>query len=77
MDQFAKPDFYYRYLDDDYGITHLHFETKAENKYLAVACASVIARYYFLEAIKQLSKKYHFVFPLVLAHSWIKRAGNY
>lgn len=64
VDQFAKPDFYYRYLDDDYGITHLHFETKAENKYLAVACASVIARYYFLEAIKQLSKKYHFVFPL-------------
>lgn len=64
VDQFTKPQAYYASLSDDYGITHLHFETKAESKYLAVACASVIGRYYFLEAMNQLSQKFQFQFPL-------------
>ena len=32
------------------------FETKAENKYLSVACSSIIARYYFLKEIEKLSE---------------------
>lgn len=64
VDQFMDPVRYYEVLDDDYGIDHLHFETKAESKYLAVACASVIARYSFLLAMKQLSEHYQFEFPL-------------
>ena len=36
-------------------VTNIHFETKAENKYLAVACASIIARYYFLREMDKLS----------------------
>lgn len=64
VDQFMPKDKYFQQLDDDYGITQLHFETKAENKYLAVACASVIARYAFLMAIKQMSEYYDFIFPL-------------
>jgi ribonuclease HIII len=34
----------------------LRFETKAENKYLAVACGAIIARHAFLEALSQLEK---------------------
>lgn len=64
VDQFMDPTKYYQVLKDDYGITHLTFETKAEDKYLAVACASVIARYTFLKSIQSMSEHYAFDFPL-------------
>lgn len=63
VDQFTPKKSYFNYLKEDYGITHLHFETKAESKYISVACASIIARYHFLLALKQLSKKYNCNFP--------------
>ncbi len=63
VDQFSPKEKYYAYLLDDYGITHLHFETKAENKYISVACASIIARYTFLKALEQLSNKYELTIP--------------
>lgn len=63
VDQFTPEVNYYKYLTDDYGIRSLHFETKAENKYLSVACASIIARYTFLESLKQLSNYYDIQFP--------------
>ncbi|NBK97142.1 MAG: ribonuclease HIII [Erysipelotrichia bacterium] len=64
IDQFTPEKSYYRYLQSEKQIVKpIHFETKAENKYLSVACGSIIARYTFLEAMKQMSKQYAFAFP--------------
>lgn len=63
VDQFTPQTSYYNYLDEDYGLPPLHFETKAENKYLSVACASIIARYTFLKSLEQYSQKYDIHFP--------------
>lgn len=55
IDQFTPEESYYRYLKDEKEIFRdLRFETKAENKYLAVACGAIIARSAFLEALSQL-----------------------
>lgn len=55
VDQFTPEESYYRYLKDEKEIFRdLRFETKAENKYLAVACGAIIARSAFLEALSQL-----------------------
>lgn len=64
IDQFTPKTSYYRYLQNEKEIIqNIHFETKAENKHLSVACASIIARDTFLEAMEQLSSIYHFPFP--------------
>ncbi|HPE14432.1 MAG TPA: ribonuclease HIII [Bacilli bacterium] len=56
IDEFAKEDRYYNYLSDTpnplKGIT---FTTKAEEKNLAVAAASLISRYIFLKEMGKLS----------------------
>lgn len=63
VDQFAPENLYYNYLKNDNEVYHdLIFETKAETKYPAVACASVIARYAFLLKIKEMENKYKMVF---------------
>jgi ribonuclease HIII len=57
IDQFTPQESYYRYIKDEKEIfKDLRFETKAENKYLAVACGAIIARHAFLEALSQLEK---------------------
>ncbi|PKM69527.1 MAG: ribonuclease HIII [Firmicutes bacterium HGW-Firmicutes-19] len=57
IDQFTPQESYFRYLKDEKEIfKDLRFETKAENKYLAVACGAIIARHAFLEALHQLEK---------------------
>lgn len=64
IDQFTPESSFYRYLaKEPKVICPIHFETKAENKYLSVACASIIARYTFIKAIQQMSKAYDFPFP--------------
>ncbi|MGB4985311.1 MAG: ribonuclease HIII, partial [Erysipelotrichaceae bacterium] len=40
------------------------FETKAESKYLSVAVAAIIARYYFLNAIDKINEHYDIQLPL-------------
>jgi ribonuclease HIII len=59
MDAFSDAKNYYKYLHiarvEPQKIDR--FETHAENKYLAVACASIIARVVFLKQIDELSKK--------------------
>lgn len=63
IDQFAPKDLYYRYLTAEKEIYEpLVFETKAESKYLAVAVASIIARFAFNVALLQMSKHYNFTF---------------
>lgn len=50
VDQFCDPKHYFNYLTDQKDVFEdIHFETKAESKYLAVAAASILARFYFLE----------------------------
>lgn len=64
IDQFSPPKTYYRYLDDQpVVIRSLVFETKAENKFISVACAAIIARYHFLMAFEQMSNYFEFQFP--------------
>jgi len=63
VDQFVQEKSYYRYLQKEKDVMRgIHFETKAENKYLAVACASVIARYAFLRAFDAMCEQYQFAF---------------
>lgn len=59
VDQFCTPRLYFSYLKDVQDVFHdLQFETKAESKYPAVAAASVLARFAFLQAMDQLEKQY-------------------
>lgn len=45
-------------------IGKIKMETKAESKYIEVACASIVARYFFVEQIKKLSKESNIKLPL-------------
>ncbi len=69
VDEFAREHRYYAYLKDapyiQKGIT---FMTKAEDKNLAVAAASIISRYLFLKEMDKLSDSIHIPLP--------KGAGN-
>lgn len=60
VDQFCSQDLYYKYLADYKTkeiVNNIQFETKAENKYLAVACASIIARDLFLNEIANMKQE--------------------
>ncbi|MBR3841543.1 MAG: ribonuclease HIII [Erysipelotrichales bacterium] len=64
VDQFAEEGLYYHYLAKEPKVfRNLHFETKAEAKYIAVATSSIIARYAFLKAMDALNEKYNLDFP--------------
>lgn len=64
VDQFAPESLYYRYLAKEKEIVRgLTFETKAESKYFAVACASVIARFHFLQTFDAMKAEYKMDFP--------------
>lgn len=54
VDQFAKPYVYYNYLKDTKTYRNITFMTKAEDKCLSVACASLISRYVFLKEFDKL-----------------------
>ena len=59
VDQFAKPFVYFSYLKEtSYKTTNITFMTKAEDKCLSVACASLISRYKFLKEFDKLGEKY-------------------
>ena len=59
IDQFCPEDAYYRYLAQEKDVYHrLIFETKAEEKYPAVAIGSIISRYAFLDYMDKLENKY-------------------
>lgn len=63
IDQFTPKKNYYNYLIGEKEIfSDLVFETKAESKYLAVAVASIIARFAFVSSLEQMSKHYNFQF---------------
>lgn len=57
VDQFAKPYVYYHYLKDTPQVVrNITFMTKAEDKVLSVACASLISRFIFLKEFDKLGK---------------------
>lgn len=57
VDQFLNENRYYEYVKfSPYVEGQIHFETKAESKYPAVAVASIIARYSFLVKMKSLGE---------------------
>lgn len=64
IDQFTPKSKYFEYLKNEEKIyTDLVFETKAESKYISVACASIIARYAFLIEMEKIENKYNFTIP--------------
>jgi ribonuclease HIII len=66
MDAFVDAKNYYKYLNNANIKPYMidKFETHAENKYLAIACASIIARVYFLKQIDSLSEMVNQQLPL-------------
>ena len=64
VDEFAREKRYYEYLD---GISNIQknitFMTKAEDKNLAVAAASVISRYIFLREFDKIADSIHIPLP--------------
>ncbi|MBM4762502.1 ribonuclease HIII [Bacillus sp. B15-48] len=65
IDQFAKEEVYYSYLKGKQTVIResVYFSTKGESVHLAVAAASMIARYAFVQHMDQLSKKAGFIIP--------------
>jgi ribonuclease HIII len=83
IDQFTPETSYYRYLKNDTQIIRgIHFETKAEDKYLSVAVGSIISRYGFLKTWEEMEQKYNLTFPKgsgdkvdILAQEFVDRYG--
>jgi len=64
IDEFAREQRYYSYIKDTPNVQRgVTFMTKAEDKNLAVACASVISRYIFLKEFDKLSDSLHIPLP--------------
>lgn len=65
IDQFAQKDIYYNYLKGQATIQreNVYFSTKAEGVHLAVAAASILARYAFVQHFENLSKNAGFQIP--------------
>jgi ribonuclease HIII len=58
MDQFVNEKKYYEYLNDKNEVVkNITFLTKAEDKCLSVAVASIISRFIFLKEFKDLEKE--------------------
>lgn len=79
LDQYANKTHYDSYLNTlnpKYIAKIDIFTPKAESKYLAVACASIIARYYFLKQIKDLSLQVGVILPLGFNQQAIDEAIN-
>lgn len=64
VDEFAREQKYYEYLNGNPNIQRgITFITKAEDKNLAVAAASVISRYIFLKEFNKLADSIHLPLP--------------
>jgi ribonuclease HIII len=64
VDDFCGEDKYYEYIKDiPNKVNHITFMTKAEDKVLSVACASIISRYIFLRKMDELSDLVHIPLP--------------
>lgn len=70
IDQFVDSKLYFQYLENMEANKNrivkenTFFTTKAESKFLAVACSAIISRYLFLEEIKKISEEVKLPIPL-------------
>lgn len=77
VDQFAKPYVYYNYLKTSNNVVrNITFITKAEDKCLSVACASLISRYIFLKEFSKLGDSLN-TFLLKGANDKVDEQGLY
>lgn len=65
IDQFELPSTYKKHISDQdqQVLDQVYFETKGESRHIAVAAASIIARYAFLDSLDQMSQKAGFKIP--------------
>lgn len=65
IDQFVQPSTYFQHLKGQKAIANqdVYFSTKAEGIHLAVAAASILARYAFIQYIDKLSESAGFKIP--------------
>ena len=64
VDEFCSKEKFYEYIKDvPEKVLHITFMTKAEDKVLSVACASIISRYIFLRKMDELSDSVHIPLP--------------
>lgn len=64
VDEFCSKEKFYEYIKDvPEKVMHITFMTKAEDKVLSVACASIISRYIFLRKMDELSDSIHIPLP--------------
>ncbi|WP_191560658.1 ribonuclease HIII [Metabacillus idriensis] len=64
IDQFAEPAIYFKHINEhQYRTENTFFSTKAEGIHLAVAAASILARYSFLKEMDLLSVKAGMTLP--------------
>lgn len=64
IDAFTTRTNYFTYLKNHKNVSKdVILEEKAENKYIAVACASIIARYLFLKSMDKLSESIGYDLP--------------
>jgi ribonuclease HIII len=64
MDQFVHESKYFEYLSHQKTVHRkIEFHTKAESKFIAVAAASILARYYFLESWVAMERSVNHTLP--------------
>lgn len=64
VDEFAREKRYYEYLKEGTNIQKgITFMTKAEDKNMAVACASIISRYIFIKEFDKICDQLHIPLP--------------
>lgn len=65
IDQFVQPSTYFQHIKGQRAIANqdVYFSTKAEGIHLAVAAASILARYAFIQYIDKLSESAGFKIP--------------
>jgi ribonuclease HIII len=64
VDEFAREARYYEYLQGQPAIQRgITFLTKAEDKNMAVGCASIISRYIFLKEFDKMCDEIHMPLP--------------
>ena len=64
VDQFEYPKAYMRHIKEAKNqVKNIFFMTKAEDKCLSVACASMISRYIFLQEMNKLGKEVNMFLP--------------
>jgi ribonuclease HIII len=65
LDQFSSSQNYFNYLNQEPKVyKKIQFMKRAEEKYLSVALASIIARYFFLKEIEKIGQKINIVLKL-------------